>query len=218
MQRSLFALLIFGFLFPVSAAAQSVSPTSIEQAVLNEMNAARRNPQKYIGYLEEYRKLFKGNTIHYPNRVTMDTIEGAAAVDDAIAYMKTLSRLDSYGFSAGLAKPAGHQLKDLMENNKLGHFGKDGSRLPQRISAFGIATMGYAENITYFVDLPREIVLTMIIDDGVASRGHRKNLFSSNFRVVGIAFGRGRENEGLCVTIFAGAFREMRLPKGVRRL
>ncbi len=105
-----------------------------------------------------------------------------------------------------------------MENNLLGHFGKDGSQLPQRIAKFGSVSFGYAENIVYYVDLPREIVLMMIIDDGIASRGHRKNIFNRAFRQVGIGYGKGRENEGLCVVVFAGLFREISLPKGVRQI
>lgn len=205
-------LVLLGCLIPFSVTAQNISPNSVEKAVLNEINTARKNPQIYIGYLEEYRKLFKGNTVYYPNNVSLQTTEGVVAVDDAISYLKTLSKLEPYKFSDGLAKPARTQLTDLMENNSLGHFGKDGSNVPKRLARFGILPLVYAENIVYYVDLPKEIVMTMIIDDGIASRGHRKNLFSRSFRMVGIAYGKGKENEGLCVTVFADFFRELKLP------
>ena len=133
-------------------------------------------------------------------------------------FLKTVAKLDSYKFSESLAKPAHVQLKDLQENNSFGHFGKDGSNLPARISRFGSLPINYAENITYYVDLPKEIVMTMIIDDGIAGRGHRKNLFSQSFKVVGIAYGKGSGREGLCVTVFANSFREQKIPKGVRKL
>ena len=81
--------LLFSFcLVLTSASAQEISPNSIEQAVLNEINTARKNPKVYIGYLEEYRQKIKGKTVHYPNGVTMETLEGMKAVDDAINFFK----------------------------------------------------------------------------------------------------------------------------------
>jgi uncharacterized protein YkwD len=219
MKKVLWLLFLFCCVFLASATAQEISPNSIEQAVLNEMNVARKTPKVYLGYLEEYRRMMNGKTVTFPNGVTMETIEGTVAVDEAINYLKNVSdKLDSYKFSEGLAKPANVQLKDLMENNGLSHFGKDGSNLPTRISRFGSLPSDYAENITYYVDLPKEIVMTMIIDDGIAGRSHRKNLFSQSFRVVGIAYGKGKASEGLCVTVFADYFRELKLPKGVRKI
>jgi uncharacterized protein YkwD len=213
MKKVLWLLFFSLCLFLTPTFAQEPSPNSIEQAVLREINTARKNPEIYLAYLEDYRKLFKGKTVHFPNESTMETSEGTIAVDEAINYLKTVSKLDSYKFSETLAKPANLQLKDLIENNSLGHFGKDGSNLPQRISRFGTIPFNYAENISYYVNLPKEIVMAMIIDDGVAGRGHRKNLFSRSFRMVGIAFGKGRESEGLCVTVFGDFFREMKSSK-----
>ncbi len=213
MKKQFWSLFFTFCLFTVPISAQNIAPTSIEQSILNEINLARKNPKLYLGYLEEFRKLFKGKTVHYPNGVMMDTIEGTVAVDDAINFMKMVPKLDPYKFSTGLAQPANLQLKDLMENNNLGHFGKNGSQLPKRISLFGLLPLNYAENIVYYVDLPREIVLTMIIDDGIPGRGHRKNLFSRALKVVGIAYGKGKENEGLCVSVFADLFREAKPAK-----
>lgn len=35
---------------------------------------------------------------------------------------------------------------------------------------------------------PKEIILQLLIDDGVQGRGHRNNLFTAAFSVVGISF------------------------------
>lgn len=46
-----------------------------------------------------------------------------------------------------------------------------------------------SENVSFGWGEARDIVLQMIIDDGVKSRGHRNNLFGSNFKRVGVASG-----------------------------
>lgn len=192
---------------PVNKLAAFIN-SDVEKAVLEELNLARRDPQNYAGYLEEFRKLYKGNTIYNKNFVRIETFEGVAAVDEAIAFLKTASPVEPYKFSDGLNKAAQAQLADLIENSSLGHTGKDGSDLPTRLAKFGKVTGRNAENIAFYAESPRNIVIRMIIDDGLKTRNHRKNLFSTELKLIGIAFGKGKSGEGLCVLDFAAAFAE----------
>lgn len=182
--------------------------SAMEVAVLDELNTVRSDPQKYIAYLEDYKKLFKEKTVFLPGFLRIETIEGKAPVEEAIEYLKTLPKLKPLALSNSLNKAAVTQLKDLIADSSIGHTGKDGSDLTTRLKRFGMVGYDYAENIAYFVDTARDIVLAMIIDDGVKSRSHRKNVFSPNFRLIGIAFGKGKSDEGLCVADFADSFME----------
>ena len=196
---------------PVSTNAPSYSsyalPTT-EEAILDEINAVRSDPQKYIGYLEEYRKNFKGNTVTIVGAVPMVTVEGVTAVDDAISFLKTTTKLPPYLPSKGLTQSANLQLKDLMEDSSIGHKSKDGGNLTTRLEKFGMTGNIYAENITYGTKTPRDILMLMILDDGVKSRSHRKNVFSTEFKIIGLGFGVGNKGEILSVTVFADSFRE----------
>ncbi len=193
---------------PVQRSSDLHTPSAMDQAVLNEINTARREPQKYIAYLEDYKKLFKGKTIFLPNYLRIETIEGVAPVDEAIEFLKKVSGLKPYAFSNGLNKAASFQLKDLIADSSIGHTSKDGANLPTRLKKFGSFGNLYAENIAYYAESPRDVVLRMIIDDGVKSRSHRRNIFSPDFKVIGIAFGKGKSGEGLCVVDFADQFNE----------
>lgn len=213
--RLLTSVLSVFCLFSLSSMAQpnntqstKVSSADIQQAILKEVNEARANPQSFVPYLENYRKLFKGNMAYYADGKMVTTIEGMAVIDEAIAYLKKLSTLPPYAMSKGLSTAATAQVTDLMENSALGHYGKDGSDLPTRLKKFGSYGTTTSENITYFPPLARDIVMAMIIDDGVKNRGHRKNIFSANLKQIGLAFGQSKKGENLCVVIFADSFKE----------
>lgn len=192
----------------VTKITDTYTSSVIEQAVLDEINAARKEPQKYIAYLEEYKKQFKGKTVYLPNSVMLETIEGIVPVDEAIEFLKKIAVLNPYIFSNGLNKAAGFHLKDLMLDSTIGHISKDGSTLPTRLKRFGSYGNIYAENIAHRSDSARDIVLRLIIDDGVKSRSHRNNIFSPTFKVIGIAFGKGKSGSGVCVINFADSFSE----------
>lgn len=191
-----------------SKSIEKYPSSTIEQAVLDEINAARKEPQKYIQYLQEYRKLFKGNTVYLPSYLRIETTEGVAAVDEAIEFLNTASGLAPLTFSNGLNKAAAIQLRDLIENSSIGHTGKDGSSLGTRLAKFGTVGSKSGENIAFYTELPRNIVLQFIVDDGVKNRSHRLNLFNPRFKVVGIGFGKGKTGEGLTVVDFADSLNE----------
>jgi len=194
---------------PKTQSQNSKSPLSeLDVAVIEEINLARGNPQKFVAYLEEYKKALKGNVLYLPNRPGITMIEGAAAIDDAINELKKLSKFDALSTSNGLFRTANIQLTDLQEDSTLSHRGKDGSDLEKRLLKFGFAGLNTAENICYKESVAREVVMTMILDDGLKNRPHRKNIFSRKFKQVGVSCGLNKKNEAICVAVFADSFKE----------
>jgi len=68
---------------------------------------------------------------------------------------------------------------------------------------------------------PRQIVISLLIDDGVADRGHRQTLLDPEFRVLGAALGTHASYRSMCVLTFASDYREGNAPvpaRGTRTL
>jgi len=212
-------LVLFAWHFQIDVSAQkneqlllrkkeAVSSVGVSSAVLGEINNARQNPQQFITYLEDYRGRFSGSSVREADGGVMTTNEGVAAVDEAIAFLRNLTSVEPLQMTEGLIKTADSQLSDLSVNPALGHTGADGSSFNERINRFGTTRGRIGENIALRKDSAREIVLLWIIDDGVPSRLHRKNLFNSEYKKAGIAYGKGNDGRGLCVLDLAAEFFE----------
>lgn len=186
--------------------------SELETAILTEINKARTNPVEYAKILEAYLKTFKGKDSTTPDGVELTTNEGTVPVLEAITALKQTSGLTEFKVVEGLNKAAKDHALDLVTNNKSGHTGSNGSLPMQRVEKYGIVSQ-INENISYFTKTARAVVMTMLIDDGTASRNHRKNLLSSTHKVIGIATGENKAVGNFCVILFTDKFTE---GKGIR--
>lgn len=71
------------------------------------------------------------------------------------------------------------------------------------MAEFGTAYYA-GENINYGGTVPLDKVLRLLIDDGISSRGHRKNLLNTNYKISGIYTGDHSKYTTETVQIFAG--------------
>ena len=182
--------------------------SELEKDVVFEMNKARSNPAKYAElYIEPLAKKFSGKS-YKKNGVTVVTAEGAAAVEECVRVMGASSPLAAYSPSEGLSAAAAVHAESQGLTNQTGHTGTDGSSAFDRIKRYGTySTAG--ENVSYGSDTGRDIVVSFLIDDGVASRGHRKNIMSSGFTHAGVGYFNKHKLYGSeCVIDFAGGWKE----------
>ena len=160
--------------------------SKFEQGVLEEVNLARTNPQTYAKLVEDYKAAFVGNLFRRKGKVDISTNEGTAAVDEAIDFLKDQKPLDALRPSKGMSKAARDHVKDTGPKGLVGHDGSDGSTPEVRLNRHGKWLKACAENVGYGMDTPRLVVIQLIVDDGVAGRGHRKNLFNDKYFRTGI--------------------------------
>lgn len=179
----------------------------LEDEILKEINTLRENPQAYVKYLEEMRKSFRGTNFKNAAGVDVISIEGVKAVDEAITALKTQTPLPVLKMSEGLSKAANKHHQDMIQKDFFGHKGSDNSLPDDRAKLFGTALSGVNENLMEGSKSAREIVLQTLVDDGFASRNHRKNLLSPQFKLIGISAGETNKRS-LCVLVFASSFVE----------
>src|SRR5438445_1561030 len=171
------------------------------------MNLARQNPALYANLVEDLRSHFNGRFLVLPGQTRIYTREGLGAVDEAIRFLRSASPMQPLTLSPGMCRGAADHCAD-QAGGGLGHNGTDRSKAADRISRYGVWSLSWGENISYGKTRARDIILALIIDDGLRARKHRKNIFSSKFNYAGAAYGPHARFGSICSIDFAGGYAE----------
>ena len=91
------------FCHTASLAAGYVELSPFEHAVIEEMNRARGDPRGYSRFLEQLRPYYVGNLFRPPSGTPVSTVEGVAAVNDAIRFLRTVRPAPSVRLSRGMS-------------------------------------------------------------------------------------------------------------------
>ncbi|HYN76627.1 MAG TPA: CAP domain-containing protein [Lamprocystis sp. (in: g-proteobacteria)] len=181
--------------------------TPQERDVVMHINLARANPAGYARvYLEPRRGMFLQNVYFDPldpRGHGLRTTEGEAAVAEAVQEMSQVAGMSALTVSAALTKAAQEHAQDQAISGQIGHQGRDFSTPGTRITRHGTWESMIGEVIAYGPVTGREVVSWLLIDDGVKSRGHRRNILNSQFQLIGVAIMPHPGYGHLVVTDFA---------------
>ncbi|WP_303918175.1 CAP domain-containing protein [Draconibacterium sediminis] len=179
--------------------------SELEKEVIYEVNLFRSNPsayaEKYIAPLAQY---YEKKILHYPGDKSIMTQEGVSALRECVRFLKNASPAPIVYPDKLLTKAANDHQKDQAKTGRTGHIGKDRSDSKVRIERYGKWQVRIAENIAYGNTSARQIVIFLLIDDGVKNRGHRANLLQADFKKIGVACGTHPRYSTMCVMDFAG--------------
>ncbi len=163
---------------------QSPTPKNI----LRELNAVRTNPKAYAFYIIKPRLNHFNGKIYTGGTIGLITQEGVQAVQECISVLNTTAPMEALSLEKGLNTSAQWFANDQSATGVIGHTGSDGSTSGERMNRYGKWSITCGENCAYGSKSAREIVVQLLIDDGVSSRGHRKNILNPAFKKVGIGF------------------------------
>lgn len=177
------------------------------QDVVDALNMLRLNPKSYIPLAEEHLASFVDD-LHFKDKLGRDNLrirtrEGKSAVLECIEYLKVVEPLPPIVANLDLEKAAYEHVEDLSTNNQLSHTGNDGSSTQDRIEKHVHWRGSIGETIDCGNLDAHNIILSTLIDDGTASRGHRASIMNPEFLVVGAALGNHATYSYCCVMDFA---------------
>ncbi len=212
MKRTPAALLVL--LWAACAAGQApatkkvVDYAAMERELVTALNRLRADPRGLIPALRERLKYFDGDRLKLPGEVILQTNEGAAAVEEAIGFLKKAPKRPALERSAGMSKAAAEHARELAEKNTTGHYSENGDSPADRLNRHGRWKVAAAENIAFGPPSGARMVLQLVVDDGVSGRYHRKNFFRPEMGKVGVACGPHPTYRTVCVIDLAGDYVE----------
>jgi len=181
---------------------------AVEEEILRIVNQVRTDPKSMVTALEERKTRFQDMVYKVEGRPDFLTHEGAKGIEECIQYLKSdkTNRLDPLEFRNGLCMAAAEHAEDLGTSGDTGHTGFDGSTIQSRIERYGDWGEAFGANNCLGESEPLEIVLSLLIDDGNKSRGHRKNLMNPMFKTIGLGLGPHTKFGDVCVMNFAAEY------------
>lgn len=191
-----------------AAASRAPDWAGLARELVTEANLLRRDPAGYARHLEVMLGRFDGSLLERPGRPSLRTEEGEAAVREAIAALRRTRPMTILQWSSGLARAAGGHVRDQGPAGGMEHRGSDGSRPAQRMSRHGEWRGGVGENIAFGANSAREVIVQLLVDDGVPTRGHRAALLDPGWGYAGAACGPHRDYSQMCVMDFAVTYAE----------
>lgn len=199
MSRLLRRLLVVAAILIAGAPAHA---GSLANAVLEEINFARTQPQEYARELRRYRTAFNGRIVTDERGGQRMSFEGVRAVDEAIAYLERQQPLGPLRRGSVLAMAAADHVIEQGRRGAHGHISADGATPGRRVAVRGGGRF-VSETIAYGESDPVGVVRSLIVDDGVPNRAHRAVIFMSHLRYAGVGCGAHVQYDVMCVVDYA---------------
>lgn len=161
-----------------------------EQRMFYWVNVFRKDPKRfYTDVIQEFLRQFPE-----ANKPEVKSLE--KDID------KIKTPLPLFIPDAGLLKMSNTHSLDLSKRGGvISHKSSSGKDFVQRIKEAGAYKCG-AENIFLGNDNPLEALILLLVDYGVADRGHRVNLMDPSFKLMGASFSKTSKDKTIIVQVF----------------
>ncbi|MEO0984270.1 MAG: CAP domain-containing protein [Cyanobacteria bacterium J06639_14] len=196
---------------PFTQPLTSAILATLADDIIAETNAVRTDPAGYAAKLEALRPYYQGTLIKLPGQPIIETVEGVAALDEAIAALQATAPLTALTVSPGLTQGAADHADDIGPQGGIGHYGLDGSAPLERATRYGRVPPGnlLGENISFGAPtLAAWHVMQLLVDDDVPDRGHREAMLRPNYQFTGSACAPHAVFRIVCVMTYASAYDE----------
>lgn len=164
-----------------------------EKEILELLNSVRTNPKKFAQtHAQPYIKENGLEKNRYAKSLLQDLMQTKA--------------MGALQVAQALTDVARYHAKDMGNTGKTGHESTDGTAFHIRVRTQSKAQGMIAENCAYGQTSALDFVMQLLIDDGIESLGHRKNILEPKYQWIGIAIEPHKTYRTNCVMDFAERF------------
>ena len=172
----------------------------LEKELFQLHNKIRSDPQSYIPKLKEYLKYFRNKIYHPPGEDPIQTYEGVEAFEDAIQFLKNQKPVEPLEFNDFIKNACRDHANDIGEKGLTSHEGSTTKNISERLEKYCEWDGVCSESIDLGFKVAENILINLLVDDGVSNRYQRLNIFNAKFKYIGIGAAPHKEYE-ICVVI-----------------
>lgn len=170
-----------------------------EKMVIVEANKCRTNPRRYAEeVLTPFLNSISDDNIFIYHGQRIQLTEGKSAVLEAIEELEKSSPCSALLPDENCHKAAVYHNDDQGPKGTVGHNGTKGDTPSDRLRRFNSESIGCSECISYGYNEGEYIMIQLIVDDGVKSRGHRKGMMNKDIKLIGPAIGNHKKFGFMC--------------------
>ena len=183
---------------------------AIQRELFIELNNLRKNPKSYIPLIELEMKSLKKNNIlkKRDSNLQIQTVEGKDAYIEAINFLQNQEGVPPVKEESRLNSAALDLVKDIGTRGVVSHQDQYGQYVSERIEKYCEWDYSASEVIEVSSKNPQDILISLIVDDGLKNRPDRMTLFNPAYNYVGISCGMHSEYEIVTVIVFTGSIRQ----------
>ena len=183
---------------------------AIQRDLFIELNNLRKNPKSYIPLIELEMKSLKKNNIlkKRDSNLQIQTVEGKDAYIEAINFLQNQEGVPPVKEESRLNSAALDLVKDIGTRGVVSHQDQYGQYVSERIEKYCEWDYSASEVIEVSSKNPKDILISLIVDDGLKNRPDRMTLFNPAYNFVGISCGMHSEYEIVTVIVFTGSIRQ----------
>lgn len=189
----------------------------VEKEIFEWLNKARTQPKTLVPFLKERYQTFRDKAWKKGDK-WYNSKEGDVAVKEAFEFLEEHEPLKPLTTNGAILKAAKEHSEDMQKNGITGHTGSNGSTMAQRVEKNGKWKGGLSENVAFQQFSGLDFILYWIVDDGMASRADRKNIFNKAFGVCGISVSAHPKFKSCAVLVLSGEIDESQKGKEATRL
>ena len=176
----------------------------LEKEVTALLNQLRTSPDSIKSSLDTMRKFYDGKYfINQDLKAKMATHEGVTAVNEALDFLYKQPPITPLKRNKALDLAA-RQMQVYLEQTGKVSAEQESMKMGKRVKMFVKEGGLYAENISFGVVNPVNIINQFMVSDGIAHRIHRTNMLNPRFTHVGVAMGPHKDYGFVCVMQFYG--------------
>ena len=184
--------------------------SKIEEEIYRLLNNLRKDPDSFVDHVRDRKDCFDNEYYTESTGQKFKSESGVAHYEKCIVYLDAHEGSRELILSKELSNCAREHCEYLCKSGKFDHESSGKKNLDQRIKQYGNWRGCAGECVCLESSSALDVVLGLLIDDGVRNTENRNHLMNDEYHIVGIAFRTNHKVHQACaVLIFASVFQPL---------